>query len=29
MTFVRGGELYSLLSKEKWFSEFWTKFYAV
>lgn len=21
MTFVKGGELYSLLSKEKWFSE--------
>lgn len=29
MTFVKGGELYTLLSKEKWFSEQRAKFYAV
>jgi len=29
MTFVKGGELYSLLSKEKRFSEQRAKFYAI
>ena len=29
MTFVKGGELYQLLSKEKWFTEQRAKFYAI